>query len=209
MHATVLWAAISLTALPAEGTIQLAPGTGDTLQQKGIVRVAVANPDVVEVQSPGPDELLFTGRQPGRTTITLWFKGGRTITRTVVVRDDSPSDLERMIHETVNPVLEVKQVGEKTIVDGTLDSMEELDRLEKLIGDDPDVVILARMNPAALPVLARRITEALHQNGLPNARAVAVGGQILLEGSVADEAERQKAQLIAEAFYAGWQGSAP
>ena len=206
MHAILLLAAVSLTAIPPEGTIKLTPGFGDTLRQPGIQKIAVSSPDVVDVQSTGAGELLFTGKHRGRTNVTIWFKNGKTVTRQVVVEDEKQGELEKTIHDMVNPVLEVKRVGDRTIVDGKLDSMEEFYRLKKIVGDDPNVVILAKMNPAVLPFLAEQITQALRRNGIKEASAVAVGGRILLEGSVADEAEKSKAEMIATAYYAGWQG---
>lgn len=208
MNALCLLASVAVTVIPNEGPIRLSPGMQDTLRQQGITRVAIAKTDLVDVTTTGPGELLFTGKARGRTNITLWYKSGRVVTRPVIIEDERQGDLERLIHDKVNPVLEISRVGERTIIDGKLDSMEELYRLKKLVGDDPNVVILAKMNPAVLPFLAEQITQAFRRSGIREATATAVGGRIILEGSVADDAELKKAQVIADAYYAGWQGGA-
>jgi osmotically-inducible protein OsmY len=59
----------------------------------------------------------------------------------------------------------------------------------------------ARVIQAALTTTAEQINTALKRNGITAAKAVVVGQRILLEGSVSDEAERDKAQRIADAFY--------
>jgi hypothetical protein len=50
-------------------------------------------------------------------------------------------------------------------------------------------------------VVAQLITSALQREGLRDAKAVVVGRKIFLEGSVADQGEYQKAQLIADSIY--------
>ncbi len=52
-------------------------------------------------------------------------------------------------------------------------------------------------NPRLMPLVAENISAAFQRQGLTNARAVAYGGKIVLEGSVADERELQKAMMIA------------
>lgn len=207
MNALALVAALLLHGSP-DSTIRLSPGMQQTLRQPGVTKVAIADPSVADVQSVGSNgDLLLLGKRRGKTNLTVWVKGGKIFTRTLIVDDGKTSELERLIHETVNPVLEVKQYQDKVVIDGTVDSMEEFTRLKKVVGDDPNVRILVKLNPRVLPFVAQQITQAFRRNGIANATAVAIGGRILLEGSVADEDERQKAQLIADAYYAGWQST--
>lgn len=204
MNALALCVLVSLSAAP--DTVRLAPGMQLTLKQPGLTKVAVANPEVADVRATGSSgELLLIGKQKGRTNITLWLKGGKQLTRTVIVDDGRSSEIAKMIHELVNPVLDVQTFNGQVIIDGTLDSMEEYNRLHKLVGDDPNVRILAKLNPRVLPFVASQITQAFRKEGIREATAVAVGGRIILEGSVADEEERRKAETIAAAYYAGFQ----
>jgi hypothetical protein len=158
---------------------------------------------VADVHVTSPGELLRLGRHQGRTTLTLWI-AGRPTTRSIVVDDGSGDELARLIHDLVNPTLKVRNYEDKIVVDGVVDSLEELRRLQRIVGDDARVTLLVRLDPAALRALAENITQAFHRSGLLEARASAVGNRILIEGAVTDEAERQKAQSIADAYYAGF-----
>ena len=68
------------------------------------------------------------------------------------------------------------------------------------MANEPNVTILARLDPRVLPAVAQNITAALHREGLKNAHAACLGQTLVLEGSVADERELRKAQLIADSY---------
>lgn len=189
--------ALTLTAGP---DLKLAPGGQEVLRVPGLTKVAVGRPEVADVTPTRKDELLVVGKQLGRTTLTLWTAAGLQ-TRNVVVDDGKTSDLAKMVRELVGPGLRVENFSGTTIIDGTLDSMDELRRLQQLVGDDGNVKILAHLNPRVVPIVADTITAQFHKQGLKDARAVCVGQKIILEGSVADEGELHKALLIAETYY--------
>ncbi len=189
---------LSLSAVPE--TLRLAPGTQEVLKVPGVSKVALGNEDIADVRPTGKGELLLLGKQKGRTSLMLWTPSG-ILHRTIVVDDGSRTELERMVHDLVSPGLRVESYNGVTVIDGTLDSMEELARLRALVGSDSNVRILARMNPRVLPIVAEQISNAFRKQGLKDARATCVGQRIFLEGSVADEQELKKALLIADAYY--------
>ena len=194
--------ASSLSLLPPHGpdVIRLSPGGQEVLRYSGLKRVALVSEDYATVRVTGPGELLLTGKQPGRTTITLWLSD-KVVYKTIVVDSGRGSELARLVKEQVSPTLRVEEYGSKVIIDGTLDAVEELERLKLLVGDDPNVKLLVQMNPRVLPVVASQISQALNKAGLRSAHAVAVGNKIFLEGWVADQAESQKAEQIANAIH--------
>jgi pilus assembly protein CpaC len=180
--------------------VTLAPGAHEVLRFPRLSRVAIADPQVADVTVTRAGELLLVGKHRGRTTLTVWLPSG-VVTRPVVVDDARTSELSRSVRALVNPGLKVEEVGGVTIIDGTLDSVEEGRRLQALVGADPNVKVLARLNPRVLPLVAEQITASLAKAGITGARAACVGQQIFLEGSVADEAELNKALMIANAHY--------
>jgi Flp pilus assembly secretin CpaC len=193
--------ALSLSVAPAASDlVRLTPGQQDVLHYPGLKRVAIGTEDVAQVRVTGPGELLLLGKQVGRTSLTLWLEG-RVIYRTIVVDNGRGTELARLVREQVSPTLKVDDYNGKIVIDGTLDAMEEMDRLKILVGDDPNVKLLVHMSPHVLPFVASQITQALEHEGLRSAHAYAVGNKIFLEGSVADAAELQKAQQIADAIY--------
>lgn len=194
----MLTTALLSLAVAAE-PIRLSPGTQQVLKVPGVTRVAVGQDSVADVRPTGRGELLVTGNQVGRTTLTIWTAQGMQ-SRTVVVDDGKSSEIARMVKDLVNPSLTVQTYNGVTVIDGKLDSLDELRRLTRLVGDDASVKILATVDPRVMPAVAANISAALAKQGLVNARAVAWGGKIVLEGSVADERELSKALTIANAY---------
>lgn len=197
----MLTTALLTLALAAE-PVRLSPGTQEVLRVGNITRVGVGDPNVVDVTPTARGELLITAKSRGRTTLTLWTGKGIE-TRQVVVDDGRASELGKLIKTYVNPALKVEEYTGVTIVDGLLESPAEALRLAELVGNDSNVRVLAKLDPRVLPAVAQNITAALHREGLTNARATVLGSKLVLEGSVADEREREKAQLIADSLSAG------
>lgn len=196
---------VALMASPTE-PIRLTPGGQEVLRIPGLTRIALSKEEIADVKVLNNGELLVLGKQKGRTTITMWIHG-RVSSRAVVVDDGRSSELARLVHDSVNPSLKVEEYNGRVVVDGVVDSVEDLERLKLLVGSDPNVTLLVTLNPRVLPVVAEMITTQLQREGIKTARAVCVGGKIFLEGSVSDQAESQKAQLIADAIYARAAGS--
>jgi pilus assembly protein CpaC len=192
---------IAMLLIASPEPLRLAPGGQEVLKVPGLTRMAIGDDSIADVRVVGAGEVLVLGRQRGRTTLSLWANG-RLSTRSVLVEDGKTSDLGRLVHELVSPTLKVERFGEVSVVQGTLDGVDELERLNALVGDDPSVKVLVRMNPRALPVVAQRISEAFAKHGLAQAKATNVGDRILLEGNVGDEKELARALTIARAIYA-------
>ncbi len=197
----MLTTALLTLALAAE-PVRLTPGSQSVLHVPGVTRVGIGDPAVADVTATTKGELLITAKTRGRTTLTVWTgKGLRT--HDVIVDDGRTTELGRLVKSLVNPTLRVEEYSGVTVIDGLLDSPGELTRLNELVAGRSDVKVLAKLDPRVLPAVAQNITAALHKEGLRNAQAVVLGGILVLEGSVADEAERQKAQLIADSLAPG------
>jgi pilus assembly protein CpaC len=191
---------IALLVLAASSNpINLQPGSQQVLKVPGLSRVAVGRPEIADVTVTGQGELLVLGKAKGKTNLVLWVKGER-VNREVIVDDGRGADLERMVHDMVNPSLRVESANGMTVIDGVVDSMGEYERLMKLVGDDANVKVLARLNPGVMPALAQNVTQSFRKAGIANAKAVAMGDKLFLEGSVADETELKRALTIAEAW---------
>ncbi len=191
--------ALLTLCLAAPEPIRLAPGAQEVVKVQNLTRVGVGDPNIADVTTTGRGELLVTARARGRTTLTLWTSKGLE-TRVVVVDDGKSSEIGRLVKSVVNPSLRVEEFSGRTVIDGLLDSPAELQRLRALVGNDANVTILARLDPRVLPAVAQNITAALHREGLKNAQASVLGQTLVLEGSVADERELKKAQLIADSY---------
>ncbi len=191
---------VLLSLAVAAEPIRLSPGTQQVIKIPGITRVAVGQEQVADVRPTGKGELLITANQLGRTSLTMWTAQGALQTRSIIVDDGKGDQVQSMVKTLVNPSLRVESYNGMTVIDGRLDSMDELRRLEQLFGNDASVRILATVDPRVMPAVAANISAAFQKQGLVSARAVAYGGKIVLEGSVSDERELQKALMIANTY---------
>ncbi len=204
-----------LAALPAgaeEPPLELTPGSQRVIDVPGLRRVAVANPEVADVKVVNANQLLVIAQRRGRTSLTLWTSQG-AVQRTLVVEPPQAEELALELKALGFSSLEVRTIGDHVVIDGTVDSFGDLQRLRRLVDGRSDVKLLVRADSrviqASLAALAEQINAALKKHGLTTAHAVVVGQRIHLEGSVADEAERDKAQRIADALYLEFQASLP
>lgn len=204
-----LLAAVVLCAEPSDSPIRVGVGTQEIVKSPGLTRAALADPAVadVTVTNAATGELLILGKKAGRTTLTIWTKGrSKPASRPIIVDDGKFAELAQLVKEKVDPTLKCEVYGERLVIDGELDSVEDYQRLKTLVAEQAGVKLLVRLNPMALPALAAAINAELRKHGLANATAKAVGNRLVLEGSVTDEKEREKAQLIAESFYSDFSG---
>jgi Flp pilus assembly secretin CpaC len=194
----------------AEPRVELAPGTQTVLDFPGIRRVAVANPSVADVKVVGKSQLLIIGNQRGTTALTVWTDSGQQ-QRTIVVAPPRVEELARELKALGFTSLDVRAIGENVVVDGQVDSFGDLQTLRRAVEGLSYVKLLVRLDAkavqAALAVTAEQINAALKRNGIKSATAVVVGQRIILEGSVSDEAERHKAQRIADSYYEELKGT--
>lgn len=203
MTVLALSLAVALSVPPSDSAVRVSPGRQEVLKvPAGIIRVALGDDAIADVRVTGGNELLISGRQRGRTSLLLWTRGATSpVSRTIIVDDGRTDELSKLVHDLVNPSLRVETFSDKIVIDGSVDSMHELRRLQALVGDDSNVKLLVRLNPAVIPYIASQINDTFRRQGLLNAKAVVVGSKIVLEGSVTDEIEKQKAQNIADAYY--------
>jgi len=203
---------LPLAASAAEPTVELAPGTQTVLDFPSIRRVAVANPTVADVKVVGKSQLLIIASQRGTTALTVWTDSGPQ-QRTIVVAPPRVEELARELKALGFSSLEVRAIGEHVVVDGQVDSFGDLQTIRRAVDGLSYVKLLVRVDAkaiqAALTVTAEQINTALKRNGITSATAVVVGQRILLEGSVSDEAERHKAQRIADSYYEELKGALP
>src|SRR6478672_4962226 len=100
--------ASSLSLLPSGDVIRLSPGGQEVLKFVGLKKVAVTGEDYASVRVTGSGELLLVGKQPGRTTMTLWL-ADKVVYKTIVVDNGRGSEIARLVKEQVSPTLKVEE----------------------------------------------------------------------------------------------------
>ncbi|MBI5543990.1 MAG: pilus assembly protein N-terminal domain-containing protein [Deltaproteobacteria bacterium] len=194
--------AVVLCAEPAEGPIRVSPGMQEVVKVPGLLKIALGNQEVADVTVTGASEMLVLGKKKGKTSLTLWVKGSaKPVARMIYVDDGKFTELAKLVKEKVDPTLKAEVFGDKLVIDGELDTVEDYNRLRTLVADQPNVKVLAKLNPRALHIVAGMINAELRKQGLSGATAKVMGDRVILDGTVGDPEDIAKAQMIAEAYY--------
>ena len=103
------------------------------VQEAGLSRVAVGNPDIADVQLLSAREFLLVGKKAGSTTLLVWGANGRQEYLVTVTGENS--GLAAMIEKAINlPGVTVQMVGEKILLRGTVMNQFEKDLALKIAG---------------------------------------------------------------------------
>lgn len=103
------------------------------VQESGLSRVAVGNPEIADVQLLSARDFLLVGKKPGSTTLLVWGANGRQEYMVTVTGENS--GLAAMIERAINlPGVTVQMVGEKILLRGTVMNQYEKDLALKIAG---------------------------------------------------------------------------
>ena len=114
---------IGVTAEPH--LIRLAVGEAKVLSLKGITRIAVSSPEVLELVVTSGREFLLNAKKVGISTVNVWSSQGRFTFKFAVQEDYSvvETEIAQLIN---NPQVKVKANEEYVILSGTVaSSLEE------------------------------------------------------------------------------------
>ncbi len=201
-----LVAGIVVTMTPvagAEQTLLLTANHSRLLKVNSVQRVTVAAPDIADVNVISRSEVMVIAKKPGETILSIWDAGGLTTYRVVVLSGLSP-ELARAVKEAVrDPGVEVRVMGEVIFLDGTVRTEADRKRAEEIAkAFGRTVVNLLRVTeptPLAAQVKEQQLREAL--KNLPMTVTVANEDTVIIEGTVATEADAKRIDMIARAYF--------
>lgn len=117
---------LSMSAVTAQSHIfHLAVGEAQVLTLKGITRIAISNPDVLELVVTGKHEFLLNAKKVGMSSVNVWSSEGRFEFRFAVQEDYSVNEMEiaKLID---NPDVTVEVNDKYVVLSGTVaNSLEE------------------------------------------------------------------------------------
>ena len=122
---------------PLSEALSLKPGEIRTLKTRRVTRVAIGNPDIVDVSIVSNDEILLQAKAQGASTVIIWDGQGQHVSR-VTVEEHSTADIEEQLRQIVAelklPDVQVRREQDKFFLVGRVDRQEQLDRLEQMVG---------------------------------------------------------------------------
>ena len=103
------------------------------VQEAGLNRVAVGNPEIADVQLLSAREFLLVGKKAGSTSLLVWGANGRQEYLVTVTGENA--GLAAMIEKAINlPGVTVQMVGEKILLRGTVMNQYEKNLALKIAG---------------------------------------------------------------------------
>jgi len=124
----------------AAETLRLRPGFQKILDRKGVSRISVGDPEILEAQAlPRGDGILVVGKQEGETNLVLWERGVRKEWRVEVGARKSAAAEDVRLFVASFPGLIVSEAGGSMIISGQVPSFQEKKILEDFIKDYPSI----------------------------------------------------------------------
>ncbi|MCL1925975.1 MAG: pilus assembly protein N-terminal domain-containing protein [Syntrophorhabdaceae bacterium] len=124
----------------AAETLRLRLGFQKILDRKGVSRISVGDPEILEAQAlPRGDGVLVVGKQEGETNLVLWEKGVRKEWHVEVGARKSAAIEDIRLFAASFPGLTVSEAGGSIIVSGMVASFQEKKILEGFVKEYPSV----------------------------------------------------------------------
>ncbi len=127
-----------------------------------IIRVAVADPDIVEAVGVSPREVLLNGHKAGQTSVVLWQKSGARLLFDITVSPAPNQRLEAVRRELARELsgqdVTVSLEGPDVYLRGTVNDMGAADRAAAIASTLGKTINLLRVNvPVAEPQILLRV----------------------------------------------------
>ena len=124
---------LSTQAAMAATPLSVSVNESRYVQEPGLNRVAVGNPEIADVQLLSAREFLLVGKKSGSTSLLVWGANGRQEYLVTVTGENS--GLAAMIEKAINlPGVTVQMVGDKILLRGTVMNQYEKDLALKVAG---------------------------------------------------------------------------
>lgn len=219
-------AAGTLGAGGDQKTLVVGVGESQVIVVQKLERVAVADPNIADVLVVSADEVIVNGKKAGLTSLHLW-EGGQRRSFLVKVETDVEVLASQVAEAIADPAVRVRVIKGTVFLEGTVGTREAAARAEKIARAYTDKVANLLQVPPAPPVappvsappaaeskpaeaprppsidraeLPAKVEEAI---GLSTVKAKLLGDTLLLDGTVSDQKEADRAVEIATALGAG------
>ena len=123
---------------------------------RGVTRVAIGNPDIVDVTIVSVNEVLLQAKAFGTTNLILWDERGQSTAAVEVVDPTTEAiaaQLRGVIRDLDLPKVQVRREEDKIFMTGEVARQEDFDRLEQMLSayDSKRVTNLVTLPPAPAP----------------------------------------------------------
>jgi pilus assembly protein CpaC len=136
--------------------INLGVGETRTISARDVKNYSEGVTGIVDIKlTTDGNQFVVNGRRPGSTTLLLIKNDGSQITLNVNVFSRSPTAVEKELHQLLSGIagVEVRRVGANIVIDGSVATEAELNRVKQVAALYPDQVqsLVQRAGVGAAP----------------------------------------------------------
>ena len=193
---------LSQSALAGE-TIVISPGRQQTLNIPKIMRATVTNETVAGIEIlPEENKAIVTGLSMGKTELTVWLQNGKKDYFPIQVSEKN-INVDKELKQQLAGVegIRIRNTPSGTVIDGQLYRSEDLELVQKVLKQFPQVQNYTKVNQGALEYLQKTMMVKLSEQGFDQIQISKAGDTIYLEGFVNNKLEKTRAEKIAKTVY--------
>ncbi len=154
---------------------------------------------------PSRREITFIGKKPGTTSVRIRDLVGdiRAVFEIKIVANDKSKSVGQL-KEYLGDIegLEIGVKGDRVYIGGFIVVPTDIGIVAKVLSDPrfSGVLVLVELSPHTQRVIARKMQDELHNNGLKNVSVRVVNNRFWLEGVVGSIPEKTRAERVAMAY---------
>lgn len=167
-----------------------------------ILDAAVTRPEVVDAFVSASQEMMLHANSPGVGRVIVQLDNGEKVAFKVRVFVADPEKFVEELKKKIGHIqgIDIEVVKGRILVDGRVLYLEDMDAIERTIGDNPSIINLTSLSSRNARILAREIQRELRESGIYGARVEVRNNRVTLVGSLASELLVKKAEHIASTY---------
>ncbi|MCC7460374.1 MAG: pilus assembly protein N-terminal domain-containing protein [Proteobacteria bacterium] len=190
------------TALAGE-TIYVSPGRQQSLSIPNVMRASISDQNIAAAETISSDnQVIVTGLSIGKTDMVLWMGNGKKDFYIIHV-GEKQVNVDKELQGLLSGVegIRVKNTASGVVLDGQLYRSEDLDLVQKVLKQYPQVQNYTKVNHGALEFFQQVMLEKLRAQGFDQIQISNASDTLYLEGFVSTPLEKTRAEKIAKTVY--------
>jgi len=186
-----------------EETIEARVGDIKSVQTEArVLDAAVTRPEVADAIPTGPRELTLSANSPGVGKVVVHLESGDRIAFKIRVHVADAEKFAQKLREEIGHIknLDIEVIRGKILVDGRVLYLEEMDEIERALGDNPSIINLTSLSSRNARILSREIERKFRESGIYGASVEVRNSRVTLVGTLPSERLVKKAGRIAATY---------